>query len=72
MDYRLRGGSYARWLYNRGTDAVVAISEGVRSDVGKGQRAARIELVPDDVVLPEAGAEQGDGGGKRHGLSAKQ
>ena len=34
------------------------ISEGVRSDVGKAQRAARIELVPDDVVLPEAGAEQ--------------
>ena len=30
MDYRLRGGGYARWLYNRGADAVVAISEGVR------------------------------------------
>jgi glycosyltransferase involved in cell wall biosynthesis len=59
MDYRLRGGSYARWLYNRGTDAVVAISEGVRSAlVASGVRADRIVVVPSgvDVTRFAAGA----------------
>lgn len=50
MDYRLRGGCYARRLYNREVDAVVAISEGVRSALtASGVEAARIHLVRSGV-----------------------
>lgn len=52
MDYRLRGGRYARWLYERGADAVVAISEGVRAAlVASGVRPERIVVVPSGVDL---------------------
>ncbi len=60
MDYRLRGGSYARWLYNRGTDAVVAISEGVRAAlVASGVRADRIAVVPSGVDVGRFAAAAG-------------
>jgi glycosyltransferase involved in cell wall biosynthesis len=50
MDYALRGGRYARWLYNRGADAVVAISEGVRAALlAGGVEPARIHVVPSGV-----------------------
>src|SRR6185369_13096296 len=50
MDYRLRGGGYARWLYDRGADAVVAISEGVREAlVASGVPRTRITVVPSGV-----------------------
>jgi glycosyltransferase involved in cell wall biosynthesis len=50
MDYPLRGGWYARWLYNRAVDAVVAISEGVRSVlVAGGVEATRIHVIPSGV-----------------------
>ncbi|MCC6848923.1 MAG: glycosyltransferase [Deltaproteobacteria bacterium] len=50
MDYPLRGGRYARRLYNREVDAVIAISEGVRAAlVASGIDAARIHLVPSGV-----------------------
>ncbi|MCC6763549.1 MAG: glycosyltransferase [Deltaproteobacteria bacterium] len=50
MDYRLRGGWYARRLYNREVDAVVAIAEAVRSAlVASGVDPARIHLVPSGV-----------------------
>ena len=50
MDYAPRGGWYARWLYNRGVDAVVAISEGVRQVlVGSGVDPARIHVVASGV-----------------------
>ncbi len=50
MDYRLRGGWYTRRLYNHGVQAVVAISDGVRSAlIASGVEAARIHLVPSGV-----------------------
>jgi glycosyltransferase involved in cell wall biosynthesis len=50
MDYPLRGGWYARWLYNRAVDAVVAISEGVGAVlVAGGVEAARIHVIPSGV-----------------------
>lgn len=50
MDYRLRGGPYARWLYNGGVDAVLAISEDVRRVlIADGVGAARIRVVPSGV-----------------------
>lgn len=50
MDYRLRGGWYARRLYNHGVQAVVAISEGVRAAlIASGVEPARIHLVPSGV-----------------------
>ena len=41
MDYVPRGGVYARWLYNRAVDAVIAISEGVRDGAPARGRAGR-------------------------------
>ncbi len=50
MDYRPRGGWYARWLYEQGADAVVAISDGVRAAlVASGVRPERITVVPSGV-----------------------
>lgn len=50
MDYPLRGGCYARWLYNRMVDAVVAISEGVRTVLLQaGVEPGRIHLIPSGV-----------------------
>ncbi len=50
MDYAPRGGWYARRLYNRSVDAVVAISEGVRQVLERsGVEPARIRVVPSGV-----------------------
>ena len=50
MDYVPRGGPYARYLYNRGVDAVIAISEGVRAALLRaGVRPERITVVPSGV-----------------------
>jgi glycosyltransferase involved in cell wall biosynthesis len=50
MDYVPAGGPYARFLYNRAVDAVIAISEGVRAAlVRAGVRADRIRVVPSGV-----------------------
>jgi len=70
MDYPPRGGRYARWLYNRTVDAVVAISEAVRAVlVSSGVEPARIHVIPDgveaerfitsDVLRAEERARQG-------------
>jgi glycosyltransferase involved in cell wall biosynthesis len=50
MDYVPRGGPYARWLYNRVVDSVIAISRGVeRALVQGGVRPERIRVVPSAV-----------------------
>jgi glycosyltransferase involved in cell wall biosynthesis len=50
MDYVPRGGPYARWLYNRAVDVVIAISDGVRAAlVRAGVDAARIRVVPSGI-----------------------
>jgi glycosyltransferase involved in cell wall biosynthesis len=50
MDYAPRGGWYARWLYNRGVDAVVAISNGVRQVlIASGVAPERIHVIPSGV-----------------------
>ncbi len=50
MDYPLRGGWYARRLYNHEVQAVVAISEGVRAALmASGVEPARIHVVPSGV-----------------------
>lgn len=52
MDYPLRGAWYARWLYNRGVDAVVAISEGVQAVlVSGGVDPTRIEVIRSGVEV---------------------
>jgi len=64
MDYVPRGGGYARFLYNRAVDAVIAISEQVRVALLRaGVRAERIRVVPSGIepdayqeLLPEARA----------------
>jgi len=63
MDYVPRGGIYARWLYNRSVDAVIAISDGVRAALLRaGVRADRIRVVPSGIdptavqAAPAAGA----------------
>ena len=71
MDYPLRGGRYARWLYNRGADAVVAISEGVRTALlASGVRPDRITVVPSgvDVGRFEIGAARREDARARLGL----
>ena len=50
MDYVPRGGPYARLLYNRAVDRVIAISEGVRAALLRaGVEAERIRVVPSGV-----------------------
>ena len=64
MDYVPAGGPYARFLYNRAVDVVIAISEGVRQALLRaGVRDERIRVVPSGVdpdawVVP-AGAGAG-------------
>ena len=73
MDYRLRGGGYARWLYNRGADAVVAISEGVREALlASGVHPAQIAVVPSgvDVERFALGASHRDDERRRLGLAS--
>jgi glycosyltransferase involved in cell wall biosynthesis len=50
MDYVPRGGPYARWLYNRAVDVVIAISEGVRAALMQaGVDPFRIRVVPSGI-----------------------
>ena len=54
MDYVPVGGPYARWLYNRAVDVVIAISEGVRAALVRGGvRPEKITVVPSGID-PEA------------------
>lgn len=60
MDYPLRGGRYVRWLYNQGVDAVVAISEGVRTALlASGVRPERVVVVPSGVDIERFTAAAG-------------
>ena len=60
MDYVPRGGVYARWLYNRAVDAVIAISEGVRTALLRaGVRAERIRVVPSGIDVTAVDAPPG-------------
>jgi glycosyltransferase involved in cell wall biosynthesis len=71
MDYPPRGGWYARWLYNRSVDAVVAISEGVRQVlVRSGVEPTRIHVVASgvDVARFAAGTALRDAERARHGV----
>jgi glycosyltransferase involved in cell wall biosynthesis len=69
MDYPLRGGGYARWLYDRGADAVVAISEGVREAlVASGVQRARIAVVPSGVDVARFATDPGASVDERHRL----
>jgi glycosyltransferase involved in cell wall biosynthesis len=57
MDYVPRGGAYARYLYNRAVDAVIAISQGVRAALLQaGVHADRIRVVPSGVDPPTLAA----------------
>src|SRR5262249_27672130 len=50
MDYLPRGGPYARWLYNRAVDVVIAISEGVRAALVRARvRDGQICVVPSGI-----------------------
>jgi glycosyltransferase involved in cell wall biosynthesis len=50
MDYPPRGGPWARHLYNRAVDRVIAISDGVRAVLERaGVRPDRIRVVPSGV-----------------------
>jgi glycosyltransferase involved in cell wall biosynthesis len=50
MDYVPAGGPYARFLYNRAVDAVIAIAEGVRVALLRaGVHAERIRVVPSGI-----------------------
>ena len=62
MDYVPAGGPYARFLYNRAVDAVIAISEGVRDALMRaGVERERIRVVPSGIDVarlvpaPDAG-----------------
>jgi glycosyltransferase involved in cell wall biosynthesis len=60
MDYAPAGGPYARYLYNRAVDAVIAISEGVRRALlAAGVRADRIRVVPSGVDPERVAAPPG-------------
>src|SRR5262249_29175207 len=64
MDCVPRGGPYARWLYNRAVDVVIAISEGVRAALVRGGvRPERIRVVPSGIdpagVQANASAREG-------------
>jgi glycosyltransferase involved in cell wall biosynthesis len=66
MDYVPRGGPYARWLYNRAVDVVIAISEGVREAlVQAGVRAERIRVVPSGIDPAAVQASGGAGEAQR-------
>jgi glycosyltransferase involved in cell wall biosynthesis len=66
MDYVPRGGAYARWLYNRAVDAVIAISEGVRAALLRGGvRADRIRVVPSGIDVAAVEAAPGAGAAVR-------
>ena len=57
MDYVPAGGPWARWLYNRAVDVVIAISEGVRAALLRGGvRPERVCVVPSGVDLERLAA----------------
>jgi glycosyltransferase involved in cell wall biosynthesis len=61
MDYVPRGGPYARWLYNRAVDVVIAISEGVRAALLRaGVERDRIRVVPSGIDPVSVEATPGD------------
>jgi glycosyltransferase involved in cell wall biosynthesis len=63
MDYVPRGGPWARFLYNRAVDRVIAISDGVRAALlAAGVEATRIRVVPSgvDVAALAAPADAGE------------
>jgi glycosyltransferase involved in cell wall biosynthesis len=73
MDYVPRGGPYARWLYNRAVDVVIAISEGVRAAlVRAGVRGERIHVVPSgiDAAAMRASPAAGDAHRRGWGIAA--
>jgi len=75
MDYPLRGGWYARWLYNRTVDAVVAISEGVRTVlIAGGVNPHRIHLIPSGVDAARFAVGDGvrDSERARRGITADE
>jgi len=60
MDYVPRGGPYARFLYNRAVDAVIAISEGVRAALLRaGVRPERVRVVPSGIDVQALRAHPG-------------
>ena len=54
MDYVPVGGPYARWLYNRAVDVVIAISEGVRAALVRGGVRPEVITVVPSGIDPEA------------------
>jgi glycosyltransferase involved in cell wall biosynthesis len=63
MDYVPVGGPYARFLYNRAVDVVIAISEGVRAALlSAGVEPGRIRVVPSGIdpeaLAPPPGARE--------------
>jgi glycosyltransferase involved in cell wall biosynthesis len=71
MDYAPRGGPYARWLYNRVVDVVIAISDGVRTAlVGAGVRPERIRVVPSGIDPSRIEVPAGAGAALRTGWGA--
>jgi len=62
MDYVPRGGPYARWLYNRAVDVVIAISDGVRAALLQaGVEPSRIRVVPSGIDPAAVTAAPGAG-----------
>ncbi|MFN8543333.1 MAG: glycosyltransferase family 4 protein [Candidatus Binatia bacterium] len=60
MDYVPRGGPYARLLYNRAVDVVIAISDGVRRALlAGGVRPERIRVVPSGIDVEAFAAPAG-------------
>jgi glycosyltransferase involved in cell wall biosynthesis len=60
MDYVPRGGAWARFLYNRAVDHVIAISDGVRTALlASGVEPGRIRVVPSGVDVAAFGAPPG-------------
>jgi glycosyltransferase involved in cell wall biosynthesis len=75
MDYVPAGGPYARYLYNRAVDAVIAISGGVRDALLRaGVRADRIRVVPSGIDVQRLGvpAEARERVRREWGLAAHQ
>jgi glycosyltransferase involved in cell wall biosynthesis len=73
MDYPLHGGWYARRLYNRTVDAVVAISDGVRAVlIAGGVEPRRIHLIRSGVDVERFAADDQlrDAERARRGLAA--
>src|SRR5262245_17138402 len=67
MDYVPAGGPYARFLYNRAVDVVIAISEGVRAALLRaGVRPGRIRVVPSGVDADAFAARDAERAALRH------